>query len=120
MNFQPLVIIRFKRLTVWYELLLLSWKQRALKYTCFLLSVFAFILAQKILNISDFYRFFWEGRQNWRQYQWINAREKPLAAYLFMNDKELMKEYVGSMSAGGLCINDTTLQPILQSIKSFS
>ncbi|CAA2964362.1 aldehyde dehydrogenase [Olea europaea subsp. europaea] len=39
----------------------------------------------------------------------IHAREKPLAAYLFTNDKKLMDVFVGSVSAGGLCINDTTL-----------
>ncbi|KAL2467748.1 Aldehyde dehydrogenase [Forsythia ovata] len=39
----------------------------------------------------------------------INAREKPLAAYLFTNDKKLKEEFIGSISAGGLCINDTTL-----------
>lgn len=43
----------------------------------------------------------------------IHAREKPLAAYLFTNDKKLMDVFVGSVSAGGLCINDTTLHVIV-------
>lgn len=40
----------------------------------------------------------------------INAREKPLAAHLFTNDKMLKEEFVESVSAGGLSINGTTLQ----------
>ncbi|XP_022894224.1 aldehyde dehydrogenase-like [Olea europaea var. sylvestris] len=39
----------------------------------------------------------------------INAREKPLAAYLFTNDEMLKGEFVESVSAGGLSINETTL-----------
>ncbi|XP_075100613.1 aldehyde dehydrogenase-like [Nicotiana tabacum] len=41
--------------------------------------------------------------------QFINAREKPLAAYLFTGDKKLEEEFVRNISAGGLLINDTTL-----------
>ncbi|KAI3977621.1 hypothetical protein MKX01_004154 [Papaver californicum] len=39
----------------------------------------------------------------------IRSRSKPLAAYLFTNDKKLEKEFVSSISAGGMLINDTTL-----------
>ncbi|KAL6525068.1 hypothetical protein OROMI_030661 [Orobanche minor] len=39
----------------------------------------------------------------------INSKEKPLAAYLFTNDKKLREEFIRSVSAGGMCINETTL-----------
>ncbi|KAJ8625417.1 hypothetical protein MRB53_033947 [Persea americana] len=39
----------------------------------------------------------------------INSRSKPLAAYLFTNDKALEKKFVDSISAGGMLINDTCL-----------
>ncbi|CAA2964361.1 aldehyde dehydrogenase [Olea europaea subsp. europaea] len=39
----------------------------------------------------------------------INAREKPLAAYLFTDEKKLEEEFIGSVSAGGMSINETTL-----------
>ncbi|KAF8404073.1 hypothetical protein HHK36_008950 [Tetracentron sinense] len=39
----------------------------------------------------------------------INSRAKPLAAYIFTNEKELKKEFVRTISAGGLLINDTVL-----------
>ncbi|XP_057773293.1 aldehyde dehydrogenase-like [Salvia miltiorrhiza] len=39
----------------------------------------------------------------------INAMEKPLAAYLFTNDKKLEEKFVRSVSAGGMIINDTIL-----------
>ncbi|KAK9167493.1 hypothetical protein Scep_002684 [Stephania cephalantha] len=39
----------------------------------------------------------------------IKSRTKPLAAYLFTNDKNLEKEFVSSISAGGMLINDTVL-----------
>ncbi|WOG92438.1 hypothetical protein DCAR_0311705 [Daucus carota subsp. sativus] len=39
----------------------------------------------------------------------INSRPKPLAAYLFTNNKKLKEKFVGDVSAGGLLINDTTL-----------
>ncbi|XP_009790112.1 aldehyde dehydrogenase [Nicotiana tabacum] len=41
--------------------------------------------------------------------EFINAREKPLAAYLFTGNKKLEEEFVRNISAGGLLINDTTL-----------
>ncbi|KAK9162291.1 hypothetical protein Syun_003193 [Stephania yunnanensis] len=39
----------------------------------------------------------------------IKSRTKPLAAYLFTKDKNLEKEFVSSISAGGMLINDTVL-----------
>ncbi|KAL0323326.1 UNVERIFIED_CONTAM: Aldehyde dehydrogenase [Sesamum angustifolium] len=39
----------------------------------------------------------------------INAKGKPLAAYLFTNDKKLKAEFIGSVSAGGITINDVAL-----------
>ncbi|KAK4490120.1 hypothetical protein RD792_000777 [Penstemon davidsonii] len=40
----------------------------------------------------------------------ITAKEKPLAAYLFTNDKKLKEEFIRSVSAGGMAINETNLQ----------
>lgn len=34
---------------------------------------------------------------------------KPLAAYLFTNNKKLKKKFVETVSAGGLVVNDTTV-----------
>lgn len=39
----------------------------------------------------------------------INSGTKPLAAYLFTNDKKLKQLFVNTVSAGGLVINDTTI-----------
>lgn len=39
----------------------------------------------------------------------INNRSKPLAAYLFTDNKKLKEKFVESISAGGLLINDTAL-----------
>uniref|UniRef100_A0A7N0TNP0 Aldehyde dehydrogenase n=1 Tax=Kalanchoe fedtschenkoi TaxID=63787 RepID=A0A7N0TNP0_KALFE len=39
----------------------------------------------------------------------INSRSKPLAAYLFTNNKKLKENFVKSVSAGGLLINDVAL-----------
>ncbi|XP_045829422.1 aldehyde dehydrogenase family 3 member H1 isoform X1 [Trifolium pratense] len=39
----------------------------------------------------------------------INSGPKPLAAYLFTNNKKLKEQFVKTISAGGLVINDTTL-----------
>lgn len=39
----------------------------------------------------------------------INSGAKPLAAYLFTNDKKLRQQFVATVSAGGLVVNDTTL-----------
>ncbi|KAI8003908.1 Aldehyde dehydrogenase family 3 member H1 [Camellia lanceoleosa] len=39
----------------------------------------------------------------------MNSKEKPLAAYLFTNNKKLKEEFVKNVSAGGLLINDIAL-----------
>ncbi|KAI3464529.1 hypothetical protein Pfo_021192 [Paulownia fortunei] len=39
----------------------------------------------------------------------INSKGKPLAAYLFTNDKKLKDEFIGNVSAGGMVINETSL-----------
>ncbi|KAJ7965537.1 Aldehyde dehydrogenase [Quillaja saponaria] len=39
----------------------------------------------------------------------INSGTKPLAAYLFTNNKKLKERFVMSVTAGGLVVNDTTL-----------
>ncbi|XP_010437650.1 PREDICTED: aldehyde dehydrogenase family 3 member I1, chloroplastic-like [Camelina sativa] len=42
-------------------------------------------------------------------FQVIRSKPKPLAAYLFTNNKELQEQFVQSVSAGGISINDTVL-----------
>ncbi|CAK9325423.1 unnamed protein product [Citrullus colocynthis] len=39
----------------------------------------------------------------------VNSGSKPLAAYLFTNNKKLKEQFVACISAGGVVINDTTL-----------
>ncbi|XP_058724525.1 aldehyde dehydrogenase family 3 member H1-like isoform X1 [Vicia villosa] len=39
----------------------------------------------------------------------INSGPKPLAAYIFTNNKNLKEKFVKTISAGGLVINDTTI-----------
>ncbi|KAL3638831.1 hypothetical protein CASFOL_016738 [Castilleja foliolosa] len=39
----------------------------------------------------------------------IISKEKPLAAYMFTNDKRLKEDFIRNVSAGGMCINETTL-----------
>ncbi|KAL6527541.1 hypothetical protein OROGR_016631 [Orobanche gracilis] len=39
----------------------------------------------------------------------INVKEKPLAAYVFTNDKKFKDEFIRNVSAGGMTINDTVL-----------
>ncbi|MEH2330326.1 aldehyde dehydrogenase [Nostoc sp.] len=40
----------------------------------------------------------------------INSRPKPLALYLFSQDKNLQKQVLQETSSGGVCINDTVMQ----------
>ena len=42
----------------------------------------------------------------------INSGPKPLAAYIFTNNKKLKEQFVMTISAGGLVVNDTTLHVI--------
>uniref|UniRef100_A0A2P2LRG0 Aldehyde dehydrogenase n=1 Tax=Rhizophora mucronata TaxID=61149 RepID=A0A2P2LRG0_RHIMU len=39
----------------------------------------------------------------------VNSKPKPLAAYLFSNDGKLKKEFVSSVSSGGMAINEAVL-----------
>lgn len=39
----------------------------------------------------------------------INSGAKPLSAYLFTNNKKLKEQFVMSVSAGGLVVNDTAV-----------
>lgn len=45
----------------------------------------------------------------------INSGTKPLAAYLFSDNKKLKEQFVMAVSAGGLLINDTIIHVILLS-----
>ena len=40
----------------------------------------------------------------------VNSGAKPLAAYLFTNNKKLKERFVACISAGAIGINDTALQ----------
>lgn len=42
-------------------------------------------------------------------FQVIRSKPKPLAAYLFTDNKELQKKFVQDVSAGGISINDTVV-----------
>lgn len=46
----------------------------------------------------------------------INSRSKPLAAYVFTNKKELKEEFVSTISAGGVVINDVTLHLMVDTL----
>lgn len=39
----------------------------------------------------------------------VNSGTKPLAAYLFTNNKKLKERFVACISAGGVAINETAL-----------
>lgn len=43
----------------------------------------------------------------------INSGTKPLAAYLFTNNKKLKEQFVMTVSAGGVVVNDTVLHVII-------
>ncbi|ONI34695.1 hypothetical protein PRUPE_1G493800 [Prunus persica] len=46
----------------------------------------------------------------------INSGTKPLAAYLFTNNKKLKEHFVRTVSAGGLVVNDTTIHLAVPSL----
>lgn len=50
----------------------------------------------------------------------INAGTKPLAAYLFTNNKKLKEQFVMSVSAGGLVINDTAVHVMFYIFRNLS
>lgn len=43
----------------------------------------------------------------------INSGTKPLAAYLFTNNKKLKEHFVMAVSAGGMVVNDTVIHVIV-------
>ncbi|KAL8244344.1 hypothetical protein R6Q59_010602 [Mikania micrantha] len=48
--------------------------------------------------------------------EFINSRAKPLAAYLFTNNKQLKEKFVSNISAGGVVINDVTLHLMVDTL----
>ncbi|WP_174762939.1 aldehyde dehydrogenase [Anabaena sp. UHCC 0187] len=46
----------------------------------------------------------------------INSRPKPLALYLFSQNKSLQKRILQETSSGGVCINDTVMQVAVSSL----
>ncbi|XP_022132142.1 aldehyde dehydrogenase family 3 member H1 isoform X2 [Momordica charantia] len=46
----------------------------------------------------------------------VNSGTKPLAAYLFTNNKKLKERFVACISAGGVVINDTTLHLTVETL----
>ncbi|KAJ9671075.1 hypothetical protein PVL29_027186 [Vitis rotundifolia] len=46
----------------------------------------------------------------------INSKSKPLAAYLFSENKQLQKDFVNNISSGGMLINDTILHLTVSSL----
>ncbi|KAL8216206.1 hypothetical protein R6Q57_023043 [Mikania cordata] len=48
--------------------------------------------------------------------EFINSRAKPLAAYLFTNNRQLKEKFVSKISAGGVVINDVTLHLMVDTL----
>ncbi len=48
--------------------------------------------------------------------QFINKRAKPLALYLFSNDKKIQQQVLESTSSGGVCINHTSLHYVVNDL----
>ncbi|XP_035550997.1 aldehyde dehydrogenase family 3 member I1, chloroplastic-like [Juglans regia] len=46
----------------------------------------------------------------------INSKPKPLAAYLFTNDEQLKKAFVQNISLGGMLINDTIIHVVVEGL----
>ncbi|NJM73918.1 MAG: aldehyde dehydrogenase [Scytonema sp. RU_4_4] len=46
----------------------------------------------------------------------INSKPKPLALYLFSNNKNLQQKVLQETSSGGVCINDTVIQVAVSSL----
>ncbi|MFN7657223.1 MAG: aldehyde dehydrogenase family protein, partial [Dolichospermum sp.] len=46
----------------------------------------------------------------------INSRPKPLALYLFSENKDLQKRILQETSSGGVCIQDTIMQVAVSSL----
>jgi aldehyde dehydrogenase (NAD+) len=48
--------------------------------------------------------------------EFINSGAKPLASYLFSNNKSIQDEFITSTSSGNMCINHTMLQGVNPSL----
>lgn len=48
--------------------------------------------------------------------KFINSKEKPLALYIFSNNKEVTDEIINRTSSGGICVNDTIMHLSLPSL----
>ncbi|XP_014243564.1 aldehyde dehydrogenase family 3 member B1-like isoform X2 [Cimex lectularius] len=46
----------------------------------------------------------------------INERDLPLACYVFSQDKKVQKQFITGTSSGGICINDTVIYAIVNSL----
>jgi acyl-CoA reductase-like NAD-dependent aldehyde dehydrogenase len=42
----------------------------------------------------------------------VNAREKPLALYVFSEDSGAIEQVVGRTSSGGVCVNDVVMHMV--------
>jgi|SRR5690554_630230 len=42
-------------------------------------------------------------------YSYIRSGKKPLAAYIFTNNKDIRKDFIDNISAGGIVVNDTIM-----------
>jgi aldehyde dehydrogenase (NAD+) len=62
--------------------------------------VFFFFCFEQVSKIED-------------SFDMINSGTKPLAAYLFTNNKKLKEQFVMSVSAGGVVINDIAMHVII-------
>ncbi|XP_021342593.1 aldehyde dehydrogenase, dimeric NADP-preferring-like isoform X2 [Mizuhopecten yessoensis] len=47
---------------------------------------------------------------------YINSREKPLAMYVFSNDKDTVANFADNTSSGSLCVNDVLMQAGLSTL----
>uniref|UniRef100_A0A8B9Z7G9 Aldehyde dehydrogenase family 3 member A2 n=1 Tax=Buteo japonicus TaxID=224669 RepID=A0A8B9Z7G9_9AVES len=48
--------------------------------------------------------------------EFINRREKPLALYVFSNDKKLIKRVISETSSGGVTGNDVIMHSVLSTL----
>lgn len=47
---------------------------------------------------------------------YVNEREKPLAVYVFSNDKKVVERFLAETSSGGVCVNDCILHVALETL----
>ncbi|GAB1603612.1 aldehyde dehydrogenase, dimeric NADP-preferring-like [Argonauta hians] len=48
--------------------------------------------------------------------EFINSRPKPLALYVFSNDKSVVNKFLAETSSGGVCVNDTLMHISLETL----